>query len=93
MRNFHEYPDPEDIYLRESELYMKYKHLPDHERAYLMSRVKCICSELRAKKQKEQQREKQKQKQHEKELEKKIAKAAEEQIGKAFDEVFKDLFK
>lgn len=53
MRRFDEYPDPEDIYLRESELYMKYKHLPDHERAYLMSRVKCICSELRAKKQKE----------------------------------------
>ena len=93
MRRFDEYPHPEDLYLHEHELYMKYKHLPEPERSYLMNRVKGIRLDLKVKKQKQQQIEKQKQKQYEKELEEKIAKAAEEQIGKAFAEVFKDLFK
>lgn len=83
MRRFDEYPHPEDLYLHEHELYMKYKHLPEPERSYLMNRVKGIRLDLKVKKQK----------QYEKELEEKIAKAAEEQIGKAFDEVSKDLFK
>ena len=89
MRQFQDWPTADDLYLPAQDLYIKYKHLSNAERAQLQGRIMSIRARLR----KKEALEKQRKKKEEKELEEYIVKVTEEQIEKQITEIFKDLFK